>query len=93
KIFNADARLGFLAQARLLSSQIAMGAIPPDRIASTQRLIFNNRLDALVTAVLAAMVLALLVDALSVWAGILLAGKKPVLNESPYVATRWAEGD
>ena len=93
KIFDADARLGFLAQARLLSSQIAMDAIPPDRIASTQRLIFNNRLDALVTAVLAAMVLALLVDALSVWAGILLAGRKPVLNESPYVATRWAEGD
>ncbi|MFZ0880552.1 MAG: carbon starvation CstA family protein [Candidatus Acidiferrales bacterium] len=93
KIFDADARLGFLAQARLLSSQIAMGAIPPDRIASTQRLIFNNRLDALVTAVLAAMVLALLVDAVSVWAGILLAGRKPVLNESPYVATRWAEGD
>ena len=93
KIFDASPRLGFLAQANLLASQIAAGAIPPDRIAATQRLIFNNRLDAAVTGVLALMVCALLFEALTVWAAILFAGKQAALNEAPYVPTRWAEGD
>ena len=93
KIFDASPRLGFLAQANLLASQIAASAIPPDRIAATQRLIFNNRLDAAVTAVLALMVCALLFEALTVWAAILFAGKQAALNEAPYVPTRWAEGD
>jgi carbon starvation protein len=93
KIFDASPRVGFLSQARLLAGQIASGAIPPDRIAQTQRLILNNRLDAIVTGVLAAMILILIVEAITVWAGILFGGKNPVLHESAYVATRWAEGD
>ena len=44
KIFHPDPRIGFLAQARTLGEQIARGAIPPDRIVQTERLVFNNRL-------------------------------------------------
>jgi carbon starvation protein len=93
KIFDASPRIGFLAQARVLAAQIASGAIPADKIAPTQRLIFNNRLDAAVTAVLAAMILVLLVEAIGEWIAILSGRKKAVLHESPYIATRWAEGD
>jgi carbon starvation protein len=93
KIFDASPRIGFLAQARSLAAQIASGAIPAEKIAATQRLIFNNRLDAVVTAVLAAMILVLLVEAIGEWIAILSGRKKPVLHESPYIATRWAEGD
>ncbi|MGA7960886.1 MAG: hypothetical protein WCA33_04240, partial [Candidatus Acidiferrales bacterium] len=93
KIFDASPRIGFLAQARVLAAQIAAGTIPAEKIALTQRLIFNNRLDAVVTAVLAAMILVLLVEAIGEWIAILSGRKKPVLHESPYVATRWAEGD
>ncbi|MFY9805418.1 MAG: carbon starvation CstA family protein [Candidatus Acidiferrales bacterium] len=93
KIFDASPRIGFLAQARVLAAQIAAGTIPAEKIALTQRLIFNNRLDAAVTAVLAAMILVLLVEAIGEWIAILSGRKKPVLHESPYVATRWAEGD
>jgi carbon starvation protein len=93
KIFDASPRIGFLAQARLLAGQIASGAIPAEKIAATQRLIFNNRLDAVVTAVLAAMILVLLVEAVGEWIVILTGRKKAVLHESPYIATRWAEGD
>src|SRR5262249_36003949 len=50
-------------------------------------------LDAVVTAVLAAMILVLLVEALAQWYAILSRGKEPVLQETPYVATQWAEGD
>jgi carbon starvation protein len=93
KIFDASPRIGFLAQARVLAARIASGAIPAEKIAATQRLIFNNRLDAVVTAVLAAMILVLLVEAIGEWIVILSGRKKAVLRESPYIATRWAEGD
>jgi carbon starvation protein len=93
KIFDASPRIGFLAQARALATQIASGAIPADKIAATQRLIFNNYLDAVVTAVLATMILVLIVEAIGEWIVILSGKKKAVLHESPYIATRWAEGD
>jgi carbon starvation protein len=93
KIFHADPRIGFLSAAAQLSTQLAAGTIAPDRIAFTQRLIFNNKLDAAVTAVLAVMVLVLLFEALIEWFRILSGRKKAVLQETPYVATRWAEGD
>ncbi len=93
KIFASNPRLGFLAQARVLAGQLASGAIPADKVAETHRLIFNARLDAAVTAVLAAMVLVLVVEAIEGWVGILRGRKAPVLHEAPYVTTRWAEGD
>jgi carbon starvation protein len=93
KIFHTDPRIGFLSAASELSRQIAAGTIAPDRVAFTERLIFNNRLDAAVTAVLAVMVLVLLFEAFAEWFRILSGRKQAVLQETPYVATRWAEGD
>ena len=93
KIFDANPSLGFLAQARLLAAQISGGSIPAARIADTHRLIFNARLDAVVTAALAAMVLVLLGEAVAEWVGLLRGSRSPVLHEANYVSTRWAEGD
>jgi carbon starvation protein len=90
KIFDPSPRMGFLAYARMLASQIAAGKIPTEKIAETQRLIFNQRLDAAVTGVLAAMILVLVVEALAHWYAILTSRKELVLHESPYVTTRWA---
>ena len=89
KIFHSNPRIGFLAYANALAVQIAAGKIPADKIAETQRLIFNQRLDAGVTAVLATMILVLIVEALAHWYSILSHRKQPVLHESPYVATNW----
>jgi carbon starvation protein len=90
KIFDANPRIGFLSYANALAAQLAAGRIPADKIAETQRLIFNQRLDAVVTGLLAAMILVLIVEALAQWYSILSRRKEPVLHESPYVATRWA---
>src|ERR1700677_403375 len=92
KIFSANPRIGFLSQANVLAAQISSGAIPAEKIAVTQRLIFNNRLDAAVTATLAAMILVLIIEAIGEWIAILSGRKAAVLHESSYVATRWAEG-
>src|SRR2546427_3390318 len=90
KIFDANPRIGFLAYAKALTAQIAAGKIPAEKIAETQRLVFNQRLDAAVTGVLAFMILVLIVEALAHWYSILSRRKEPVLHESPYIATRWA---
>jgi carbon starvation protein len=67
KIFHADRRIGFLAQADWLSGQLAQGAIAPEKVRETHALIFNNRLDAAVTALFMALVAIVVLDAARVW--------------------------
>ena len=92
KIFAASPRIGFLSAANAMAAQIAAGKIPAAKIADTQRLIFNQRLDAAVTAAFALMILVLLVEALMQWSAILSKRSVAVLHESPYVTTSWAAG-
>jgi carbon starvation protein len=96
KIFATNPRIGFLSAANAMTAQIAAGKIPATKIVETHRLIFNQRLDAAVTALLALMILFLLVEALFQWAVILSKRRAAVLHESPYIATAWMaelEGD
>jgi carbon starvation protein len=87
KVFAEDPRLGFLAHAALTAEQIAAGAIDPARGA---RLVFNDRLDAVVA--LAFMVVTLLVVAASAreWLLVLTRRKPAAAKESPYVETAYA---
>jgi len=87
KMFHPDPRIGFLAEAERLSGMISSGGVPTDRLAATERLIFNNRLDAAVTAVLAVMALVILVDSARLWHAILSRRKIPILRESEYVVS------
>jgi len=91
KIFDPSPRIGLLANANALAAQIAAGTIPAAKLGETHRLIFNQRLDAVVTAVLALMILVLIVEAIAQWYSILRRSREPILHESPYIATRWAE--
>src|ERR1700693_3918795 len=90
KVFDANPRIGFVSYANVLAAQMAAGKVPAAKMADTQRLIFNQRLDAGVTIVLALMVLVLIVEALIQWYAILSRRTEPVLHESPYVTTQWA---
>src|SRR5207302_640465 len=92
KIFDANPRIGFLAYANALAAQVAAGKIPAAKLVDTQRLIFNQRLDAAVTAVLALMVIVLIVEALVQWYAILSSRRAPALHESRFVQTKWAPG-
>ncbi|HXC52034.1 MAG TPA: carbon starvation CstA family protein [Candidatus Limnocylindrales bacterium] len=67
KIFSADLRIGFLAYASHLSTELAAGRIAAEKIASTEHVIFNNRLDAVVTAVFMGLVAIVVLDAMRVW--------------------------
>jgi carbon starvation protein len=92
KIFDPNPRIGFLSYINVLKAQLAAGKIPAAKIAETRHVIFNQRLDAIVTAVLAAMVAVLIIEALIQWYALLSKRRQPVLHEAPYVATQWAPG-
>jgi carbon starvation protein len=80
KVFDPELRIGFLAQAR----QIAAAG-------GNARLIFNNRLDAVVTIALVTMVTLILLESGRQWLGILSGKKEARVRETPFVATRLAE--
>ena len=86
KVFADDPRLGFLAHAALVAQQVAEGTMEPARGA---RLIFNDRLDAVVA--LAFMTVTLLVVAASAreWLLVLTRRKPARLRESPFVETAY----
>jgi carbon starvation protein len=85
KIFHSNPRIGFLAEAQRLSGLLAAGQVPAGQMAATQRLIFNNRLDAVVTALLASMVLVILADSARQWYLLLSRRKPAVLCEAAFV--------
>jgi carbon starvation protein len=83
KILDANPRVGFLAQAQALGVGPATNA--------TARLIFNNRLDAALTAVLVVMVALVLIESVRQWIGVLSGREEARVKEAPFVMTRLAE--
>jgi carbon starvation protein len=67
KIFHDDPAIGFLAQAGRLATDLADGKIPAAKVAATHVLIFNNRLDAAVTAVFMGLVAVIVLTSARRW--------------------------
>jgi carbon starvation protein len=82
KVFDPNPRVGFLAHAQ----QLAAGASGP----ATARLIFNDRLDAVVTGVLIVMVGVIVLESALGWARVLSGRAEARVREAPFVATRFA---
>ena len=91
KIFSPLPRIGFLAQADQLAAALRSGAIAADRVAPTQTLLFNARLDAAVCGVFLILVAVILIDSIRVWAGILRGTRAMQVVESPFVLSHLAE--
>jgi carbon starvation protein len=85
KIFSPIPAIGFLAQASRLEGQLVAGAA---NAATTQVLIFNARLDAVVCGLLLVLVAAILVDSLRVWTGILRGTREARISEAPFVLSQ-----
>ena len=83
KMFDPNPRVGFLAHARQLAASAPTGH-------ENLRLIFNDRLDAAVTGVLACMVGLILLESALQWVGVISGRMKASVRESPFVATRFA---
>ena len=82
KIYSSNPRIGFLAHAR----QLAALPVPT---ADTARLIFNDRLDAAVTAALVMLVLLIVLESVREWMRVLSGRKLACVHEAPFVPTRF----
>jgi carbon starvation protein len=87
KVFAADPRLGFLAHAAAVAEQLASGAMDASRAA---RLIFNDRLDAVVTSTFMVVTVLLLLSSAREWVLVLTRRKPAKAKESPFVETAYA---
>jgi carbon starvation protein len=87
KVFAADPRLGFLAHAASVAEQIAAGTIAAPRGA---RLIFNDRLDAVVTMTFMVVTVLVFLSSAREWVLVLTRRKPAKAKETPFVETAYA---
>ena len=87
KVFASDPRLGFLAHAATVIDQMAAGGMDSARGA---RLIFNDRLDAVVTLSFMSVTLLVVLASAREWVLILTRRKPAKAQESPFVETAYA---
>ena len=73
KIFSDNPRLGFLSHARMFEGFVNQGVAPPgiQSVATANRMIFNDRLDAAVAAFFMAAVIVIIIESARVWIRIL----------------------
>jgi carbon starvation protein len=83
KIFNPNPSIGFLAHARMLAAG--------EQTANTAKLIFNDRLDAIVTGFLVVLVAVIVTEAAIEWMRVLSGRKVARTTETPFVPTRYAQ--
>ncbi|HKS74608.1 MAG TPA: hypothetical protein VJQ82_15505, partial [Terriglobales bacterium] len=62
----------------------------PVRSPETLRLIFNDRLDAAVTAALVVLVMLIVLESAREWLRVLSGKKEATVKEAPFVASRFA---
>ncbi|MBI4696259.1 MAG: carbon starvation protein A [Gammaproteobacteria bacterium] len=86
KLFSAELRVGFLAHARDLADQLAANALPADKAAQAPQLIFNDRLDAALTAFFLLTTWVLVIETARVCRAVLAGRPHPPFSEAPYVA-------
>jgi carbon starvation protein len=87
KVFADDPRLGFLAHAASTAEQVAAGAVSAG---VGSRLIFNDRLDAVVTILFMVITLLVLLSSAREWVLILTRRKPAQAKETPFVETAYA---
>ncbi|MFN0165879.1 MAG: carbon starvation CstA family protein [Bryobacteraceae bacterium] len=88
KIFSPLPRVGFLAQAQVLDEALRAGKIAAAKVAETEAMIFNARLDAAVCFVFLILVATILVDSIRQWVGILRGTREAVVREAPFVLSQ-----
>jgi carbon starvation protein len=75
KLFDPHVRIGFLAHANELAAKLVAGQIPAEKIAETQTLIFNDRLDAAITALFMGLVIVIVAESAREWFRVLSGGR------------------
>jgi len=91
KLVSPDPKIGFLSGAADLAAKLAAGTLPPEKAAVAAKLIFNQRLDAVLTAFFLCVLWAVILDMLHVaWK---VATNRPVSpsTEHPFERSQFPE--
>ncbi|HEY7671837.1 MAG TPA: carbon starvation CstA family protein [Gammaproteobacteria bacterium] len=91
KLFSPDLRIGFLSHANDLASKLQAGTLLGDAAAQAPRLIFNDRLDAALTAFFLITVWVLVIETARVCHAALSGRRCPPLTETPHIPSRLVE--
>jgi carbon starvation protein len=95
KVFSADPKLGFLSHANMISTALAEGRLPAGitSVEAARRVLFNDRLDAVVAGVFMAVVVLVILSSVREWILVLSKRRPQVVNEAPFVPSALATGD
>jgi carbon starvation protein len=90
KVFSPEPKLGFLSHARMIEARLAAGQLPAGAktIEAAERMLFNDRLNAVVALVFMAVVILVIAAAMREWLLVLSKRKPAVMHEAPFVPTR-----
>ncbi|MDD4914380.1 MAG: carbon starvation CstA family protein [Methylococcales bacterium] len=91
KLFASDLRIGFLAHAADLSDKLARGLLADEQLSNASRLIFNDYLNAGLTALFLLIIWLLLADTLRVIYCVLSGKNFPQSSETPHIPSRLVE--
>lgn len=91
KIFSANPKIGFLSGAADLATKLAAGMLAPDKAAVAGKLIFNQRLDAVLTAFFLVVLWIVIADMLRIAWRANRGVAQPSLGEAPYQRSQYAE--
>ncbi|MGV3466722.1 MAG: carbon starvation CstA family protein [Heyndrickxia sp.] len=91
KLFSKVPAIGFFAHAKIYQDGIDSGKVigPATSMDVMKQIVFNDRLDAILTIVFIAIVLLMVIDSLRVWYNILIKKKKAQLHETPFIQTKY----
>lgn len=91
KLFSKVPAIGFFAHAKIYQDGIDSGKVisPATDMDVMKQIVFNDRLDAVLTMIFIAIVLLMVIASFRVWYNILVKKKKSVLHESPYVPSKY----
>jgi carbon starvation protein len=91
KLFSEELRVGFLAHAQDLSGKLSAGLLPADKAASAPQLIFNDYLDAALTALFLFLTWVLVADTLRVCYRVISGKPFSPSTESAHIPSRLVE--
>jgi carbon starvation protein len=90
KLFDPAPRIGLLAHAADLKARLAAGSLPPDMAAQVPQLLFNDRVNAALTALFMIITWVVVLDTLRVCYRIIRGLSVPPFSEVPYAQTQLA---
>jgi len=86
KLFDPSAKISFLAAADKYQAAINAGKVlpPAQSMAEMHRIVLNNQIDAVLTAIFMLLVTLIILDALRVWYKLIIKRERLPLMETPY---------